>query len=58
MPKVATYKGKPIDEMTREELIEAIDQISNYYELRLADRDRTIKTFDGFRKFKQPDHVF
>jgi hypothetical protein len=42
MTKLAYYKGKLIDELTKEELIEAIEFLVYYYEDRLLDKDRVI----------------
>jgi len=34
------WKGRPIEELTREELIEAMHEIAAFYEARLAERYR------------------
>jgi hypothetical protein len=33
-----TYKGKPVEEMTKEELIEALENMSNLYQQTLLER--------------------
>jgi len=35
--KVSRYRGKPIEELTKEELIEALNVMTEYYEARLSD---------------------
>lgn len=33
-----TYRGKPVEEMTKEELIEALENMSNLYQQTLLER--------------------
>jgi hypothetical protein len=43
--KVMTYRGRPVDEMTREELIEVLEKMHQYYEERLAMAETSISFF-------------
>ena len=45
MKEIATYRGKPIESLTKEELIDALNEMANYYELRLETKDRIIKLY-------------
>ena len=46
MADIATYFGKPITEMSREELIEVINVMTEYYESRRAQHDKAIDFMD------------
>jgi hypothetical protein len=45
MSKIATYKGKPIEELTKEELIIALNEMVIYYESRLDNKDKIINLY-------------
>ena len=42
MAELATYRGKRIGELTKEELVSALEDMAAYYERRLEDKDRII----------------
>lgn len=42
---VSTYRGRPITELTKEELIATLSEIAEYYEKRLADKDKIIMLY-------------
>ena len=35
MNKIATFYGRPLEELTKEELIDAINKLAEYYESRI-----------------------
>jgi len=41
--KIATYRGKPIESLSKEELIEALNDMASYYESRLEGKDQIIE---------------
>ncbi len=45
MDKMATYRGIPIEELTKEELIVALNEMAEYYESRLNGKDQIISLY-------------
>ena len=43
------YRGRPLDEYTREELMDAIDDIAASYEQRIKGLYETLNLYDGCR---------
>lgn len=42
MATVTEYRGTPIEELTKEQLIVALKELADYYESRLEDKDKVI----------------
>lgn len=40
--KIVNYRGIPIEQLTREELLEALQSIADYYEDRLENKDKLL----------------
>lgn len=53
MNKIARYRGEPIESLTKNELIIALNIMAEYYETCLADKDKIIELFQGEIKCKK-----
>ena len=42
MDKVTTYRDKPIEDLTKEELIVALNEMATFYKARLEDKDKLV----------------
>jgi hypothetical protein len=49
MNKIATLYGKPLEEFTKEELIDAISKLAEYYETRIKNLKHSL-TFERRRR--------
>lgn len=45
LKELATYRGEPIKSLSKGELIAALKDMCNYYESRLADKDKIINLY-------------
>ena len=45
MDKIATYRGIPIEKLTKEELIVALNEMAAYYESRLDGKEQIINLY-------------
>jgi len=43
--KLAAYRGKPIETLSKEELIVALNELAEYYESRLSNKDKIINLY-------------
>jgi archaellum biogenesis protein FlaJ (TadC family) len=50
MNKIATLYGRPLEEFTKEELIEAMDKLAEYYEMRIENMQQSIDFERDIRK--------
>ena len=49
MNKIATLYGRPLDEFTKEELIDAIEKLAEYYESRIKGLKQSVE-FETYRR--------
>ena len=50
MNKIATFYGRPLEELTKEELIDAISKLAEYYEMRIENMRQSIDFERDIRK--------
>ena len=43
MNKIATFYGRPLEELTKEELIDAIEKLAEYYESRIKGLKQSVE---------------
>ena len=49
MNKIATFYGRPLEELTKEELIDAIEKLAEYYESRIKGLKQSVE-FETYRR--------
>lgn len=50
MNKIATFYGRPLEELTKEELIEAMSKLAEYYESRIKGLKQLIEFESDIRR--------